>query len=116
MPDRQTSVTLWHRGKRWARVYHPIMQRQASATPCTEAGIWYIHPTEVHLASQTQRGRTNPVWGLSAFCMGGYSSRVRQRAGHAPDKIFPRFGVAPRVGVKDPHSSEWSVTRKKGIV
>jgi len=45
------------------------------------------------------------------------------RAGHAPGapgKVFPRFGVAPRVGVKDSHSSvwplEWSVTHKKGIL
>ena len=36
-------------------------------------------------------------------------------ARRAPGKIFPRFGVAPRVGVKDSHTSvwplEWSCTR-----
>ena len=38
----------------------------------------------------------------------------------APGKVFPRFGVALRVGVKDSHSSvwplEWSVTPKRGIL
>ena len=38
----------------------------------------------------------------------------------APGKVFPRFGVAPRVGVKDSHSLvwplEWSVTHKRGIL
>ena len=38
----------------------------------------------------------------------------------APGKVFPRFGVAPGVGVKDSHSwvwpLEWSVTRKRGIL
>ena len=38
----------------------------------------------------------------------------------APGKVFPCFGVAPGVGVKDSHSSvwplEWSVTHKRGIV
>ena len=45
---------------------------------------------------------------------------VCQCAGHAPSKVFPHFGVAPRVGVKDSHSSvwplEWSVTHKRGIL
>ena len=49
--------------------------------------------------------------------------QVRWRAWHAPGapgKVFPRFGVAPQVGVKDSHSSawplEWSVTHKMGIL
>ena len=38
----------------------------------------------------------------------------------APGKVFPRFGVAPRVGVNDSHSSvwplEWSVMHLSGIL
>ena len=37
-----------------------------------------------------------------------------------PGKVFPRFGVAPQVGVKDSHTSvwplEWSITHKRGIL
>ena len=33
--------------------------------------------------------------------------RVRWRAGHAPGKIFPRFDVAPRIGVNNSHYSVW---------
>ena len=38
----------------------------------------------------------------------------------APGKVFPRFGLAPRVGVKESHSSvwplEWCITHKRGIL
>ena len=38
----------------------------------------------------------------------------------APGKVFPRFGLAPRVGVEECHSSvwplEWSITHKRGIL
>ena len=51
-----------------------------------------------------------------ALCPG---SRQREYVS-ARGKVFPRFGVAPRVGVKDSHSSvwplEWSVTHKRGIL
>ena len=51
---------------------------------------------------------------------GGGGLREYVIAPGALGKIFPRFGVAPRVGVKDSYSSvwplEWSVTHKRGIL
>ena len=51
---------------------------------------------------------------------GGAAGRQHGEYVSAPGKVFPRFGVAPRVGVRDSHSSvwplEWSVTHKRGIL
>ena len=48
------------------------------------------------------------------------STLARWARASAPGKVFPCFGVAPRVGVKDSHSSvwppEWSVTHQRGIL
>ena len=59
--------------------------------------------------------------GMDSECESTLARRARTgRAPVVPGKVFPRLSVAPRVGVKDSHSSvwpfEWSVMHSRGIL